>query len=129
MRPLLLAALLATQLAGCGAVLPMKLALATPPTPPVATQVDATAARRAPDGPPVAALDCDRDGLVSLAELSAGFVLNRRAVTAEEFAMADLTKDGLWNATEFARFLNHRPVGAWSLTSPCQPAPVAIPAP
>lgn len=104
--------LAATALAGCGAVPSMRVALAPEPTEPVARVARA-------DQPPLALLDCDRDGLVTLDELNAGFRLQQRAVSAEEFAAADLSRDGKWNEAEFSRFLNHRAVRAWSVFRPC----------
>lgn len=115
MRPRTLASLLvlvATALAGCGSVPAMRVALGPAPTEPVARVASA-------DQPPLAMLDCDRDGLVSLDELRAGFTLQHRAVTGDEFAAADLSRDGKWNEAEFSRFLNHRAVRSWSVYQPC----------
>jgi hypothetical protein len=99
-------------LPGCGAVPAVRVALA-PVAGAVATRV------APPDEPPLAQIDCDGDGHVSLVELQAGFTLEHRAVSAAEFAAADLSKDGAWSASEFARFLNHRSVRSWAVTKPC----------
>lgn len=113
-RPIatLLALVATAALAGCGAVPEVRVALAPQPTEPVARVARA-------DQPPVGLLDCDGDGLVSADELRAGFKLQARAVSAEEFAAADLTRDGKWSEAEFARFLNHRAVRSWSVVRPC----------
>lgn len=112
-RPLACALFLAAfALAGCGAVPEMRVALS-----PVASEAGARVARA--DQPPLALLDCDRDGLLTASELNAGFKLHQRAVTDEEFAAADLSRDGKWNQAEFARFLNHRTVRAWSVHQAC----------
>ncbi len=115
MRPRPLACLLVlavTALAGCGAVPGVRVAMAPEPT-------EAAARVARADQPPLALLDCDRDGLVSLDELRAGFKLQQRAVTDDEFTAADLSRDGKWNDAEFSRFLNHRAVRSWSVYRTC----------
>lgn len=114
-RPIACTLLLASALlalVGCGAA----------PTPAVAlmpTGFEPAARVARADRPPLPALDCDADGLIAPEELAAGFRLHQRAVTAEEFAAADLSRDGKWSEAEFSRFLEHRPVRAWSVSRPC----------
>lgn len=109
MRRLALALLTTAMLTGCGA---------TPTAAGMSAQAQPQSARAIHDAP-IAELDCNRDWLVSPAELAAGFLINNAPVSAETFADYDLSRDGQWSRSEFVRFLARRNAGAWRVLRTC----------
>ena len=135
MRPLIgLCLLAALALPACAAA-PTAIGASAVPTANAAQRADAalmpataagfTSALRATSAvgqsanTPLGALDCDRDGYAGWSEVVAGLLLNDRRISAEEFAAADLSRDGKWSEGELARFLNHRARSSWLLLKAC----------
>lgn len=112
MNTLLLMMLVALCLGGCQLSLPRAVVLVDPA---------ATLQKTMPaPQPPVGALDCDRDGLVSYEELQGGFEVNGRAVTRAEFDAVDGDHDAHWSEQEFGTFLHRSDVRSWSDQASCR---------